>query len=335
MTQVQETARVVGELAQGCDKPILSCFMGRATVEPGIRLLNHYNAPDPAQAPDSIAALKRRGVRFFITTQASSHAVPSLSQFSTGDALAINVSAVSDQLSGKNDFFFRIVPDVVQEQQAMARELHQLPGQRVLVLQAIGNLAWSDPAFSYFSAELKRLGGWQVTRRKLRVTEFAPKRDRHLLEGDFDALYLLAGAFLPPIGNISQLFHQLHPNKPILLTHWARSPAIVESAGPASANSLVVSPYPARRDDPVVQRYFQRFEKRFGYTPYSMTIGTSQAVEILDQAFRSGATTPAQVKRYLLERPVHHTSFGPVRFDRHGDVRAAFHSFSAQADLAP
>jgi ABC-type branched-subunit amino acid transport system substrate-binding protein len=84
-----------------------------------------------------------------------------------------------------------------------------------------------------------------------------------------------------------------------------------------------------------VDRYFQRFEQRYGYTPYAMTIGTSQAIELLDQAFRSGATTPAQVKRYLLAQPVHQTRFGPVRFDANGDVRADFHAFSALADRAP
>ena len=300
-----------------------------------IRLVNHYNDPDPATAPDSIASLKRSGVRFFITTQASSHAVPSISQFASGDALAINVSAVSNRLSGRDDFFFRLVPDVDQEQRALARELHRLPGARVLVLQDTGNRAWTDPAFTAFSAELQRLGGWQITRRELLLTDFNPQRHRPLLEGDFDVLYLLGGAFLPIIGNISQLFTQLNPEAPILLTPWARSPAIVENAGPASARALVLSHYPARREDPVVQRYFQGFEQRYGYTPYAMTIGTSQAIELLDQAFRSGATTPAQVKRYLLGRAVHHTRFGPIRFDANGDVQADFHSFPAQADRAP
>lgn len=300
-----------------------------------IRLVNHYNAPDPATAAASIAALKRQGVRFFVTTQASSHAVPSLPQFAGAEALAINVSAVSDQLSGKDDGFFRIVPDVTQEQRALARELHRLPGRRLLVLQDTGNRAWTDSAFALFEAELNRLGGWTIIRRQLRVTDFDPQLHRPMLEEDVDALYLLAGAFLPIIGNISQLFSQLHPNAPILLTPWARSPAIVENAGHASARFLVVSPYPARREDPVVDRYFERFEQRYGYTPYAMTIGTSQAIELLDQAFRSGATTPAQVKRFLLAQPVHQTRFGPVRFDANGDVRADFHAFPALADRAP
>jgi ABC-type branched-subunit amino acid transport system substrate-binding protein len=300
-----------------------------------IRLLNLLNDPDPASGPASIAELKRRGVRLFITTQASSHAVPSLGQFSRGDALAINVSATSKALSGHNDFFFRVVPDLVQEQRAIARALHRLGGRRVLVLYDTGNLAYTGPALAHFSAELRRLGGWQVVARPLLVSAFDPRRHRALLPGQYDALYILAGSFQPSIGNIGQLFHQLHPDAPILLTPWARSPAIVENAGPAAARIRVISPYPSRRTDPRVNRYFERFQRRFGFLPYAMGIGTHQAIELLDQALASGAETPAQVKRYLLSKPAHPTSFGPIRFDATGDVRATFHAFPAREDQAP
>jgi branched-chain amino acid transport system substrate-binding protein len=297
-----------------------------------IALLTMFNHPDPARAPGTIAALKRRSVRFFVTTQTSSQAVPSLGQFSGGDALAINVSAVSNKLSGRDDFLLRVVPDLVQEQQAIARELNRRPGGRLLVLQDTGNPAWTEPAWAVFSAAIQRAGRWQLVRRQLDVASFDPRRDQPLVEGPFDGLYVLAGSFLPTIGNLSQLFHQLHPRAPIVLTPWARSPQITQNAGKANARITVVSPYPARRHSDVIDRHFQRFERRFGYTPYAMTIGTRQALELLDQAFASGATTPAQVKRYLLEKPVHQTSLGPVRFDRHGDVQADFEAFAATAD---
>ncbi|MFM7264034.1 MAG: hypothetical protein ACKOZW_00225 [Cyanobium sp.] len=117
-----------------------------------IRLVDHFNPPDPARGPESIAALKRRGVALFVTTQASSHAVPSLPQFADGQALAINVSAVSNALSGHRDFFLRIVPDLRSEQRAIAGEINRLPGGRLLVLQDTGNRAYTDPAFRTFAA---------------------------------------------------------------------------------------------------------------------------------------------------------------------------------------
>ncbi len=60
MTQVEETAQVIGELSQRSDRPILGCFMGRERVEPGIRLLNRYGVPNypvPERAVAALAAL--------------------------------------------------------------------------------------------------------------------------------------------------------------------------------------------------------------------------------------------------------------------------------------
>ena len=300
-----------------------------------IRLVNLFNRNDPASAAGNIAALKRRGVRLFITTPPSNFVVPSLGQFARGDALAINASAASSAISGRNDFLFRVVPDVVQEQRAIAAALQRWRGRRLLVLQDTGNLSYTKPALASFRAELQRRGGWRLEVRPLHVSAFDPRRDRALMQGNFDALYVLAGSFQPAIGNISQLWHQLHPTAPILLTPWARSPAVVANAGPAAAHTWLVSPYPARRLDPRLDHYLQRFERRYGYTPYAMAFAIRQALELLDQALASGASSPAQVKRYLLAKPEHPTSFGPIRFDAHGDVQANFHVFPASADRAP
>ena len=300
-----------------------------------IRLINHFNPPEPAAGPGSITALKRKGVWLFVNTQASNQAVPSLPQFADGTALAINVSAVSTALSNRDDYFLRIVPDLNAEQRAIARELNRLPGSRLLVLQDTGNRAYTDPAFRAFASELERGGRWRIERRELKVADFDANRQRALLEGDFDALYVLGGAFLPVIGNIAQLFHLLHPQTPILLTPWARSPQVAASAGPAAASILQVSPYPARRHDGRVDAFLRRFEQRFGYTPYAMALGTHQALELLHSALASGASSPAEVKRHLLSQAQHSTRFGPIRFDQYGDVQAEYHVFSPTDDQAP
>ena len=136
----------------------------------------------------------------------------------------------------------------------------------------------------------------------------------------FDALYILAGSYLPAIGNIAQLFHLHHSEAPILLTPWARSPAILDTAGPAIARLILPSQHPSRKDEPLLDAYFQRLSDRFGYQPHDMTINTRRALELLNQAFAAGYDTPATVKHYLLTQGPHATSLGPVLFDEHGDL---------------
>jgi branched-chain amino acid transport system substrate-binding protein len=308
-----------------------------------LRLVNQFNHPDPQRSAAAIAGLKRQGVHFFISTLPSSHALASLGEFRGGDALAINAASASSALSGRDDFFLRVIPDVRQEQRAIARAVHRLPdrranrqaSRRLLVLQDTANPAYGNTALIAFRTNLEALGGWQLEVRRLRLSEFNPRRDRGLLLGDWDATYILAGMFQPVIGNLSQLVHHHHPEAPILLTPWARSPAVIGNLGAARAQTLLTSPFPAQGRLPAVNRYIARFQRRFGYSPNAMSISTRQALELLDQALASGARSPEEVKRFLLSPAEHRTSFGPVRFDAYGDHQAAFHVFTAAEDQVP
>ncbi len=46
MTEIEQTAHVIGNIGLKSTKPILACFMGEAKVKPGIEILNQYNIPN-------------------------------------------------------------------------------------------------------------------------------------------------------------------------------------------------------------------------------------------------------------------------------------------------
>lgn len=266
-----------------------------------------------------------RGVRFFISAHPSKCAVASASLFVDGQALMINTASTSPALTGQPDFLLRIIPDAVHEQRVLARHIQQLPGQRLLVVQDTGNRPYTDPAFATFSAELTAQGRWQIIHQPLNIAEFKPADYEALMAAPYDAFYILAGSFQAAIGNMAQLFHRAHPDAPILLTPWARSPSILETAGAAIDQLILPSSYPSRHTDPAINSYFQRFVSRFNYQPHAMTIGIRQALELLDQAFSKGYTTPETVRHYLLSQPRHETSLGTIAFDVTGDTNGAYH----------
>lgn len=290
-----------------------------------ISIENFYNSADPRLAPAELRQAMREGIQFFINTQASNNAVECLSLFRSPQALTINVSATSTRLSDLDDHFLRIIPDLDVEQRAIADQVNQLPGRRLLILQDTGNLTYTEPALNTFKARLQ--SRWQPVVRPLRYATYTPQELETLLQQPFDGLYILGGAFLAPIGNMAQQFHRHHPRAPIVLTPWARSAMIEAHAGDAAARVLQISPYPDARRDPVLRRYLQRFVRRFGYEPYAMSIGTRQALELLDQAFRKGYRTPEDVKRYLLSQPSHRTSLGTIRFNRTGDSQGGLQAY--------
>ena len=280
---------------------------------------------NPDKTPIVIKEAMAQGVQFFIASHPSKCAVASMHLFTDSSALLINSGSTSPALTGKDDYFLRVIADGEQEQRAIARFVRSLPGTRLLVLQDDGNLPYTDPAFEYFSEELSRESDWQIVLRKLTVAEFQLQAFTDLMAKPFDALYILAGSFQSSIANIAQFFHYHHPDAPIILTPWARSPAIIEIAGSAIDRIILPSQYAPRFEDPVFDNYFRRFKERFGYEQHAMTVGTRQVLELLDQAFSNGHTTPQAVKAYLLSLPVHQTSLGPIAFDQYGDVSQTFH----------
>lgn len=281
---------------------------------------------DPARAAPDIAAAKRRGVEFFVLTHASSHAVEARHLFNDGNALGILVGATSTRLSGLDDYLLRIIPDYDDEQRAMAEFVADTAvGSRLLVIQDTSNLAYTEPAFEVFRDHLDTLADWEITRHRIDVASFNPVALQALLRDDHDALYILAGAFMAPIGNIAQLFNRNHSDAPIYLTPWAHADAIFQNAGDANQRLHLLSIYPPRAQDAAIDNFLVRFDAIHGYEPLGMSMGTRQALELFDNAFAAGHTTPTAVKRYLLTTAVHTTSLGDIRFDSSGDVRGRFH----------
>ncbi|MEA5414388.1 ABC transporter substrate-binding protein [Synechococcus sp. BA-132 BA5] len=292
-----------------------------------IEIYDSYNSPDPNQALNELEQAIEKGIQFFVNTQASSHAVQCLELFASDQALSINVSATSTRLSDRDDYFLRIVPDLEKEQSFIANEVARLKGKRLLVLQDTGNLAYSQPALEVFRQQLRNSSKWQLHVQRMLFTDYHPKQLLALMQQPWDGLYILGGAYQPSIGNMAQQFYQVNPKAPIVFTPWARSPAVLANAGEAANQVIQISPYLDASSDPALKRYLQSFKRRFGYEPHAMSIGTRQALELLDQAFAKGHRTPHAVKQYLLSKPVHSTSLGAIRFNRFGDNAGKYHSY--------
>jgi branched-chain amino acid transport system substrate-binding protein len=280
---------------------------------------------EPSKSPGRFEAAMADGVEFFVTTQPSSTMVASSHLFQNPRALLINTSATSPTMSGKDDFILRIIADGQREQQAIADYINTLEGSRVLVLQDRANAPYTDPAFEYFAQALAQSGRWEIRHERFTFEDFKPSKYQSLMAEPADVLYLLGGDFQSSMGNMVQLFHQYHPDAPIVLTPWARGNAIYETAGPALPNMVLLGHHRAKFEDPAIKDYLRRFNDRFGYQPMAMAFMVRQALELLEQAIAAGHTAPDAAKQYLLSQPELTTSLGVIEFDASGDSQQALH----------
>ena len=58
MTEIEETARAVGEVARNSEIPVLACFMGEANTQAGVKILTEHSVPNYIVPEQAVAALK-------------------------------------------------------------------------------------------------------------------------------------------------------------------------------------------------------------------------------------------------------------------------------------
>jgi len=279
----------------------------------------------PEKSVEVVKKAIRDGITLFVTSHPSNCAVASKDFYNNPDLLFINLAATTTALTNLDDSFIRIIADAEMEQKAIAKYFNEnVKGSKLLVIQDTSNLAYTSPAFNIFSEEIRGKGKWLFDRYKILVSDFKPDEVKKIMGKDYDALYILAGTFQAGIGNVAQIFHYLHPDKPIMLTPWARSPAILDIAGDAIDKIILPSQYSSRLKDTVIDNYFKRYIERFGYRPHSMTIAMRQSLEILNQAFLSNNKNANEVKRFLLNTPYFETTLGRIRINKFGDYSAEY-----------
>lgn len=112
MTEIENTAKAVGEMSTKIDKPVLACFMGEAKVEKGIQVLREYNVPNysfPERASLAFQAMSQyRKItereepvyeRFEVDNQVIKDVIDGAKQdgrYSIGDAEAWNILKAYD-----------------------------------------------------------------------------------------------------------------------------------------------------------------------------------------------------------------------------------------------
>ncbi len=271
----------------------------------------------PEKALAAYERARSDGFEFFVTSHTSTCAIGLEPAMRRDGVLTMVTGSATTALSGKDDLILRNIPDLAYEQARIAEYVSKLPGTEVLVLRDLDNGAYTEPAFWSFSTSVD---GKNLRLRDIRMSALDLEATRKvMLERPFDILYVLVGGYQASAGAFAQLALSINPAARIVFTPWLKTPALAASAGPALERSTLPSHYPAKGQDPRVDAYIARFEARFGYVPTFISLNVYAGLEILAAAWDSGARTPAEFKRWILERGVVPTSFGFSVFDRFGD----------------
>lgn len=109
--------------------------------------------------------------------------------------------------------------------------------------------------------------------------------------------------------------------KPQFFAEGFFSQVLLDTAGPA-AEGLIgpYSPFDAESSDPQVKRFVAAYRERYGKKPHSTAANTYDAVHLVAELMRRGATTGDAMKEALYGTQGFPGLVGPIRFDKDGEV---------------
>ena len=162
-----------------------------------IELIVRDDAQDPNQAVRVDLELIEEGVAAIIGHMTSSMSVAAVPIMNEHKVLMISPTTSTNELTGIDDYFFRVYPYSAQTSSLLAQHVFQIMGlRRVASIYNANNREFGESAFHPFREEFERLGGSVVY-----VETFLSGSEVHFLEivkriiaSEPDCLYVLANA---------------------------------------------------------------------------------------------------------------------------------------------
>ena len=261
--------------------------------------------------------LRADGIDLVVTSHVSTCALVVAELCEGQDVLVFVTGATTGLLTDRADAIIRNVPDVHDEQAAVAAWVRSRSPSRVVLLRDTDNWAYTEPARDAFLAGLGTSAWREVT---VSMQDLDMDAARAALAAEpYDFLYLLIGGAQSAAGTYAQLGRLLEPDCDILFTPWLKSSNLVAAAGPALEGAWIPAFYPKRGTDPAVDGFVDRFRESFSYAPNFVGLNVYAAVEILLDRLADGKRRPRDILASIVGHELR-TSFGPLRFDAEGDV---------------
>ncbi len=294
-------------------------------AEHGVRyeLLVEDDRNDPNAARAATESFASRGAAFVVGPMTSAMAVAVVPEANRLGIVLISPTATTDELSVKDDFFFRTAADAPAGARQLARFLHDRGVRSIVVLADIANSAYSRSFGHAAAIEFLNLGGTaapELGYRSGNSLDFADAMGR-IDSKSPDAVILVNSPGDAAI--VTQHLRRVAPHVVIALSPWGANVQFVQIGGRATEGAIALqaidldSPLPRMRD------FVARYRARFGEMPTTPAVQSYEAVMMGVDAFnRRGAGS----LRATLSVPGQWAGLdGDFSLDAFGDARRKLH----------
>lgn len=280
--------------------------------------------PEGAQAADR--ELIEAGVVAIIGHATSAQTLAGLAVTNPAHVVMLSPTATSPELSGQDDYFFRLGSSLVSRAHALAQHIYQ--NRNIVQIAAIydtDNTAYSKAYLEAFASKYQSLGG------KLSAEAgFSSKSQpdftslmARLHASNPDGLLIIAADIDTAL--IAQRTRLMDWSLPLFTTAWAQTETLVNNGGQAIEGLEIEIAKALNDPSPAYLDFKTRYQARFGQTPTFGAVWGYEAAKVLAAALQETSGQAEGLTQALIGLQNFKGLTETFSFDKYGDVIHPFY----------
>jgi branched-chain amino acid transport system substrate-binding protein len=275
--------------------------------------------PEGAQAADR--ELIRAGVVAIIGHATSGQTIAGLTVTNPAHVVMLSPTASTPELSGQDDYFFRVAQTLESRALAFAKHIYQDRNiTRAAAIYDTDNAAYSKAYLEAFAGKYQSLGGKIVAEANFSSKaqpDFAPLATQ-LRTNNPDGLLIIAADMDTAL--IAQRTRLMGWPIPLFTTAWAQTETLIYHGGQAVEGLEIEMAVVANDQASDYLDFQRRFQAKFGKAPsFGAALGY-EATKVLAAALQETGAEAEGLKQALLADKNIKGLSDTISFDRFGDV---------------
>lgn len=280
--------------------------------------------PERAQLVDG--ELIKEGAIAIIGHATSAQTMAGLIVTNNAKVLMIGPTVSTPELSGLDDYFFRVYPSFKESSEALAKYIYKRSGiTRMAVIYDTDNLAYCKTYSKIFGEKFQSLGGnitGEVSFSSTKQPDFSPLLLK-LREAKAEGLLIIASDMDTAL--IAQRARFMGWQVPLFTSSWAPTENLIVNGGQAVEEIKFEQAYALINQLPSFMDFQTRYQARFGNEPSFGSALAYDAAMVLSVALEKTGGKPEGLKKALLETQDSQGIMGTFSFNRFGDVERPFY----------
>ncbi len=272
-------------------------------------------------ALQAVHTLVARDVSAIIGPMTSQTAVTIVPEINRARIPIISPTVSTNQLSGLDDYFFRVYYTNAQAAKLLAGRLSsQKNVRRIAAIYDLGNRAYTEDWVRYFQEALEQGGGSLVTGIPFDLhsdTLFLDLATQAAKAGP-QGILILANAV--DTAMICQQLAKTGVDLPLYATGWSYSDDLIQFGGRSVEGLTIIQSSDLQDPSPTMQKFLKAYQERFRTSPNFPALHAYDATRMI-LAILEKTTDPQAIRKELLEMKPFAGVLSDLALDRFGDLK--------------